>query len=159
MTLGAGAESFRSGSHVTTIIQNFTLVSLASTAMSHLAELLFGAMAPSHLTHLTTYLTPHCLCSQKVFLAVGTICALLTCRRMRIIISRASLDGVESKWSVGGNRVCSSLVQMSASLSRIYWLADKSSPLICHWCWSGLLARWQKSAFEMSSGLITKDWN
>ena len=49
------AKSSRSGSHVTTIIQNFILVSLISTATSHLFGLPFGATILSNLTHLTTY--------------------------------------------------------------------------------------------------------
>ena len=57
------AESSQSGSHVIIIIRNFTLVSLTFTIMSHPARLSFGAMSLSNLTHLTTYLTPHCLCS------------------------------------------------------------------------------------------------
>ena len=120
MTLGARAESSRSRSHVTTIIQNFTLVSLASTATPHPAGLPFGAMASSHPTHSTTYSTPHCLRSRKIFLAMGTICASPTCRGMRIIIFRASLDGMESERLVGRNRVCFSFVQTSASSSRVY---------------------------------------
>ena len=114
VTLDAGAESSRSESHVTTIIQNFTLVSLVSTTTPHLAGLPFGAMAFSHSTDSTTYSTPHCLCSRKVFPALGTICALPTCRGMRIIISRTSLDGVKSEKSIRRNRVCSSLMQTSA---------------------------------------------
>ena len=117
VTLGAGAESSQSESHVTTIIQDFTLVSLTSTATPHLARLPFRAAVPSHSTHLSTYLTPHCLRSRKVFPAVGTICASPTCRGNEVIISRASLDGVESERSVGRNRVRSSLVQTSASSS------------------------------------------
>ena len=97
--------------------------------------------------------------SRKVFPAVGTICALPTCRGMSIIIFRAPLDSVESEWSVRRNWVCSSLVQMSASSSRVYWLADKGLPLVYHWYWSGLLVRWRRSAFGMSSGLMKKDWH
>ena len=63
------------------------------------------------------HLTPHCLRSRKVFPAVGTICVSSTCRRNEVIISRASLDGVESERSVGRNCTRSSLVQSSASLS------------------------------------------
>ena len=41
-----GAEGSQSGSHVTTIIQNFTLVSLTSTITPHRVWLLFGASGP-----------------------------------------------------------------------------------------------------------------
>ena len=41
-----GAESSRIGSHVTTIIQNFTLVSLIFTTTPHQVWLLFGATGP-----------------------------------------------------------------------------------------------------------------
>ena len=44
MTLGA--EGSRSGSHVTIIIQNFTLVSLTSTTTPHRVWLSFGASGP-----------------------------------------------------------------------------------------------------------------
>ena len=112
--------------------------------MPHLAGLPFRATVSSHPTHLTTYSTPHRLRSWKVFPAVGTICALPIYWGNEVIISRASLDGVESERSVGRNRVRSSLVQTSASPSRVYWLAGEGSP--SHRYWSGLLARWQKSA-------------
>ena len=115
-----GAESSRSGSHVTAIIRNFTPVSLTSTATPHPAGLPFGASVPSHPTHSTTYSTPHCLRSRKVFPAVGTICDYLCfvhLSRNEVIISRASLDGVEFERSVGRNRTRSSLVQTSASSS------------------------------------------
>ena len=114
------------------------MVSLASTATPHPARLPFRATVPSHPTHSTTYSTPHCLRSRIVFPAVGTICTLPTYQGNEVIISRASLDGVESEHLVGCNRVCSSLVQTSA-LSN-----DKGSPSYRYW--SGLLARWQKSA-------------
>ena len=117
MTLGAGVESSWSGSHITTIIQNFTLVSLASTAMPHPARLPFRATVFSYPTHSATYSTPHCLRSRKVFPVVGTICTLSTCWGNEVIISQASLDGVESERSFGRNRVCSSLVQTSASFN------------------------------------------
>ena len=101
--------------------------------------------------------TPYYLRSRKVFRAVGTICASPTCCGMRIIISEAALDSVESERLVGRNQVCFSLVQTSALSSRVYWLAGKGLPLVCHWYWSGLLARWQRSVIRMSSGLMTKD--
>ena len=73
--------------------------------------------------------------------------------RNEVIISRASLDGIESERSVRRNRACSSLMKTSAwssLLVRVYWLDDEGSPLICHRYWSGLLARWQRSSFGMS---------
>ena len=118
--------------------------------MPHPAGLPFKATVPSHPTHSTTYSTAHCLRSRKVFPAVGTICALPTCRGNEIIISQALLDGMESEQSVGYNRVCSSLVQTSASSN------DEGSP--SHWYWSGLLARWQKSAspsHQVDNGRLT----
>ena len=51
-----GVKSSRSGSHVTTIIQNFTLVSLTSITMPHFIELPFGATILSHPMYLTTYI-------------------------------------------------------------------------------------------------------
>ena len=168
---------------MTTITQNFTLVSLTSIVTPYLVEFPLRAAVPSLPTHLSPYTlvllrtclltystshdgekrwqgrmtskddnissygldhlhsTPHCLRSRKIFLAVRSICALPTCRGIKIIISQALLNGVESKWSVGRNRVYSSLVQTSASSSRVYRLAGKGSPLVCHRYWSGLLAR------------------
>ena len=114
------------------------MASLVSATMPYPAGLPFRATVPSHPMHSTTYSTPHCLRSRKVFPAVGTICASPTCRGNEVIISRASLDGVESERSVGRNRVRSSLVQTSASSE------DEGSP--SHQYWSGLLARWRRSA-------------
>ena len=82
---GAGAESSRSGCQMTIIIQNFTLVSLASTITPYPAKLLFRAMVLSYPTHLTTHSTPHCLRSEKVFPTLETICTLPTCQRMRLL--------------------------------------------------------------------------
>ena len=149
---------------MTTIIQNFTLVSFnlhrnaspsqaltwsrgsfSAYALVSLRTQLFmitrkdDNISSYALDHL--HLTLHCLRSRKIFPAVGTICTLPTCCGMRIIIFRASLDSVESERLVECNRVCSSFVQMSASSSRVYWLAGEGSPLVCHWYWSGLMAR------------------
>ena len=52
---------FRSGSYVTTIIQNFTLVSLTSSVMPHPAGLSLGAAVPS----LLMYLSPYALVSLR----------------------------------------------------------------------------------------------
>ena len=84
VTFGAKAESFQSRSHVITIIQNFTLVSLAFIIIPYPVGLPFRAMVLSRLLHLITYLTPHCLRSRKVFPAVETICTLPICRGIRL---------------------------------------------------------------------------
>ena len=55
VNLKAGAKSFWSRSHVTTINQNFILVNLTSTAMPHLVGLPFEATVLSHPIHSTTY--------------------------------------------------------------------------------------------------------
>ena len=139
VTLEAGAESFQSGSHVTTIIQTSPWSALASTATPYPAGLPFRATVPSYPTHSTSYSTLHCLRSRKVFPAVGTICTSLTCRGNEVIISRASLDGVESEQSVGRNRVCSSLVyrRQPRLMTRAHllidagpgcWLDDEGAP-------------------------------
>ena len=88
----------------------------------------------SHPSHLTL----HCLRSRNVFLAVETICASPICQGNEAIISRASLNDVESERLVGRNRVRSFLVQKSALLD------DEGS--LSYWYWSRLLARYQKSA-------------
>ena len=74
-----GAESHQNRSHLRAIIRNFTLVSLTSTIMPHLAGLLFRATVSSHFMHSINYLTPQCLRSRKVFMAVGIIYILSTC--------------------------------------------------------------------------------
>ena len=61
-----GVENYQSGSHIITIIQNFTLINLTSIITSHPVWLLFrvsGFLQTMHLVspHLT-HLTPHCLC-------------------------------------------------------------------------------------------------
>ena len=125
MTLGAGAESSQSGSHVTTIIQKFILVSLASTATPHSPRLAYGAMVPSHFMHSTTYLTSHCLCSRKVFPVVGTICALPTCQGIRSLF----LECHWMAWSLSGRL---DTIELALPLCRC-------QPR--HRYWSGLLAR------------------
>ena len=78
MTLGM--ESFQSGSHVTTIIQNFTLVSLTSTVMPYSVKLPLGAAVPS----LLTYLISHCYVyvpAEKIF-RLGIYLKLSTCQGM-----------------------------------------------------------------------------
>ena len=50
-----GAESSQSGSYITTIIYNFTLINLTSTTTPHLVGLSFGASVLSHPINLTTY--------------------------------------------------------------------------------------------------------
>ena len=49
------AESSQSGSHITTIIQNFTLVSLTFIVTPHPVELSLGAAVPSLPTYLSFY--------------------------------------------------------------------------------------------------------
>ena len=95
------AKSSQSGSHVTTIIQNFTLVSLTSTTTSHLVCLLFGVLGP--LLDLCTRLLP---LRTQLLLTLRTrasmykaerifrlgICRLSTCQGMRLDHPRASLN-------------------------------------------------------------------
>ena len=138
MTLGAGIKSSQSGSYVTTIIQNFILVSLASTTMHHPAGLPFRAMIPSHPMHSTIYLILYCLCSWKVFLAIKTICALPTYWEMRL----SFLKRHWMAWSLSG---WLDAIKLALSLCR-------RQP--CYWYWSGLLARWRKFTFGMSSVLV-----
>ena len=61
---------------------------------------------------------------------------------MRFIILERHLV-TRSELLVGCDQT-SSFVKLSASSSvlvRVYWLDDEGSPLVCHWYWSGLLAR------------------
>ena len=71
------AENSQSRSHVTIIIQNFILVSLISITMPHpIGFWHHGSVSSYVFDHL--YLTSHCLCSRKIFPAIGTICVLFT---------------------------------------------------------------------------------
>ena len=94
------AKSFRSGSHVTSIIQNFTLVSLTSTITPCRVWLPFGALVPlfdlrTQLLYLRTWLL--FLCTQLLLILhtwasiykAGRIfylgiCRLSTCQGMRL---------------------------------------------------------------------------
>ena len=117
MILEAEVESLQSGSHVTTIIQNFTLVNLTSTATLYLAELLFGSYS-SFLSYALDHLLNFSLSTQLDSISgCGNYLYYAYLLRNKVIISQASLDGVESKQLVGHNRVHSSLVQMSATSS------------------------------------------
>ena len=152
-----GTESSQSGSHVTIIIQNFTLVSLTSTTIPHLVGLSFRATILSHSTHSTTYALNSSPSTQlESIFGCGNYPCFVYLLKNEVIISWASLDGVESELSVGCNRR-SSLMKILASsilLVRVYWLDDEGSLLVYHWYWSGLLARWQKSTFGMSLVLV-----
>ena len=128
VTPRAGAESSRSRSHVTTIIQNFTLVSLTSTAIPHPAGLPFGAMVFSHPTHLTTYSTPHCLRSRKVFPAVGTIC--WSMRLIMIFIIILLSKDLSLLWSLFLLKIYASKVSHTGS--SIYLRSSKSSGMDCY---------------------------
>ena len=88
----------QSGSHMTIIIQNFTLVSLISITTPYPAGLPFRAMVLSYLIHLTTHSTPHCLRCWKIFLTIGTICGSPTCPGMRFIF----LEHHWMAWSLSG---------------------------------------------------------
>ena len=58
-----GAESSHNGSYITTIIQNFTLVTLTSTVMLHPVGLPLGAAVSSFPMYLTPYaLNSLCTC-------------------------------------------------------------------------------------------------
>ena len=81
-----------------TIIQNFTLISLTSTATPHPAGLRFRTIVSFHPMHLTIYLTSHCLRSWKIFPAVETICVLPTSQGMRLLF----LKHYWMAWSLSG---------------------------------------------------------
>ena len=107
MTLGA--ESSWSGSYVTTIIQNFTLVSLTSTTMPHRVKLSFGAsgLLPDLRTRLLLTLRIQPLTVYATELA-GHLCGIIrsdiirrssTCQGMRLDHLWTLLSG--KKWLVG----------------------------------------------------------
>ena len=109
-----GAESFQSGSQVTAIIQNFTLVSLTSTAIPHPIGLLCGAMVLSRLMHLTSYaLNSSPSISGKVIPALISIYVLSTCQSMRFIIFECHLV-TKSKLLIRCNET-SSLMKLTTS--------------------------------------------
>ena len=111
---------------MTTIIQNFTRVSLTSNVMLHLVELPFGAAVPFLPTHLSLYtLVSLCTClpildsslsiQSEGISGYGNYLYFVHLSRNEIIISRASLDSMESEQLVRRNQTCSSLAQTSAS--------------------------------------------
>ena len=138
VTLGAGAESFWSKSYMITTIQNFTLVSLTSTTIPHPVGLSFRAMVLSHLTHSTTYSTPHCLRSWKVFPTVGTIFASPICWGIRL----SFLERHWIAWSLSGRL---DAIELAFHLCRRQ---------LCHRYWSELLAKWRELTFGMSLVLV-----
>ena len=98
MTLGIGAKSSQSGSHVTTIIQDFTLVTFDphhNASPSRAPIWSHGSVSSYVLNHL--YLNLYCLQSWKAFPAVRTICISSTCSGMKFIIlqSVTGWHGVE----------------------------------------------------------------
>ena len=110
-----GAMISRSGSHMTTIIQDFTLVALTSTITSHPVGLLLRVAVLSHLTYPTTYALDSSLSTQlEVIFGYGNYLCFVHLSKNEIIISRVSLDRVEFDWLVRGNQTRSSLVQTSA---------------------------------------------
>ena len=124
-----GAESSQSRSHMTAIIQNFTLVSLTSTITP------YPATVSCHPTHLTIYLTFHYLCSRKVFSAVRTIN--ITSTYWGIRLHFLSSTGWHRIWVVGwtqSNTLLScKVVSLVIGISQDYWLDDEGLPLECHW--------------------------
>ena len=150
------AESSQNRSHVTIIILNFILVSLTSTITPYSVGLLFRAMVLFHSTHSTTdalNFLPF-ICLESISSCENYLC-LSTCWGW-VIIFWALLDSMESKLLVRCKQRFSLVKTLALSLVlvRIYWLDDKGSPLVCHWYWSGLLARWQKSTFSLSLVLV-----
>ena len=136
MTLGA--ESSQSGGHVTTIIQNITLVSLNSTTMPYWVWLLFGVSGP--LLDLRTrpllILRTQPLTVYAIELAghlygmfhSGIICRSFTCQGMRLDHHRTSLCGKERPvgWTQPDLLLCT-VVSLVISIGQ------------------GELTRWQKS--------------
>ena len=151
VTFGAGVKSSQSKNHMRTNIHNFTLVSLASTVTPHPAGLSFRATVPSHLMHSTTYSTPYCLHDRKRFPAVRTICALPTCRGMRLSFLKrhqmaqslsGRLDAIKFAlllyrcqlrhryWSRFTGQM--TRAHLFIGTSQDCWLDDEKAPLRCH---------------------------
>ena len=102
-------ESFRSGSHMTTVIQNFTLVSLTSITISHWVWLQFGTsglfldlctqlLLTLHIQPFTVYATE---LARHIYGMIHSsiIYKLSTCRGIRLNHPQTSLSGEE--WPVG----------------------------------------------------------
>ena len=142
VTLGAGAESSKSESHVIIIIQNFTLISLSSTATLHPVGLPFGTMVPSHLMHLTTYtrlLTVYII--RRYFrLWKLSIFPLLIKEWDDFFLSITRWRGV---WAVGWMQLSSLL--SCTDINLVIGIGQ------------GLLARLQKSTFGISPVLVKID--
>ena len=88
------------------------------------------------------HLTPHSLRSRKVFPAIRTICALFTYWGMRLSFFKCHWMA----WS------------LSSWLDAIEYVSPLCSRQPCHWYWSGLLARWRRLTFGMSSVLVSAYW-
>ena len=146
MTLGA--ESFWSGSYMTTIIQNFTLVSLISTMTPYPVEFLLGATISSLLTHSTFYVLDSlytCLpmyssFQHYVFILVKKIFRLSiylrssTCQGMQFVIFNCRSIW-QKNWATGWTQSTLLLyvvVSLVISIGQSNWLDDKWSPLVYH---------------------------
>ena len=79
-----GVESSQSRSHITIIIQNFTLVSLTFIVMPHPVGLLLGAMVPSLFMHLTSHHYVY-IPAKRIF-HLNIYLRLSTCQGMQFVI-------------------------------------------------------------------------
>ena len=92
----------------------------------------YGSFSPYVLNHL---LDSSLFMQWEAIPSCGKYLCFVYLSRNEIIISRASLDSIESKRLVRHNQACFSLVQtlaLSLVLIRVYWLDDKGSTLICY---------------------------
>ena len=129
---------------MTTIIQNFTLVSLTSTVTPHPVELPLGAAVLS----LPTHSSPYALVSLRTRLLMmarkdgkegwrgrTSICLRSsTCRGMQfVILDRRSTR--RGSWAVGWTQstlLPCVVVSLVISIGQSNWLDDKRSPSVCH---------------------------
>ena len=145
MTLGA--KSSQSKSHITTIIQNFTLVSLTSTVTLHLVGLLLRAMVPSLPMYSSSYIFdslrthfPAHLSHRYINVSTGRIFCLgifvrsSTCSSIQFAILDCWSTWQKS-WVVGWIQLTllsCVVVSLVISICWSNWLDDKRSPLVCY---------------------------
>ena len=153
-------ESSQNGSHMTTIIQNFTLVSLISTVAPHPIELPLGAAVLSLPTHsspytlislrtrLSTHLSLYALVSLHTRLLIMarkdgeerwqgriSICLkLFTCRGMQFVILDCHSKW-RGSWAVGWTQstlLSCVVVNLVISIDQSNLLDDERSSSVCH---------------------------
>ena len=125
------AKNFQNGSHVTTIIQNFTLISLTSSVISHPVKLLLGAAVFSHPMYLDFYVfdsSSFYVTAGKTF-CLGIYLKLFTFQGMQLLSSIIIINNEELSCGLDViNLLPCIIVSLIVSIGWSNWLDDKRSP-------------------------------